>query len=193
VQIGQLATTGDPADAADAAWAAGDTLHAAAAALGSRVICQAAAAYDRAGRAPYGRIPGPTPAGNGLRRAARLLSATAFVCHDRTLAQVALVARLAALADAVAEFGQSQQHAAQAAAARRAAEQLHTAAEGTSAQFFDYRERPTAATRVAAEAFPRAPRTRRYPQSAPASCRAAGPVTPSRRGPAPPGRRGPAR
>jgi len=47
-QIRQLAAAGDPASAADAAWAAGDTLHVAAAALGSRVIRQAAAAYDRA-------------------------------------------------------------------------------------------------------------------------------------------------
>jgi hypothetical protein len=192
-QIRQLATTGDRAAAADAAWAAGDTLHVAAAALGSRVIRQAATAYDRAARAPYGRIPRPTPAGNNLRRAARLLSATALVSHDRALAQIALIARLAALADAVAELRQSQQHAAQAAAARHAAEQLHAAAEGTGAQFFDYRERPTAATRMAAEAFPSPPRARRHPQSAPASRRTARPLTPSRRRPTPPGRRGPAR
>jgi hypothetical protein len=192
-QIRQLVASSNPVAAADAAWAAGDTLHAAAAVLGSRVIRQAAAAYDRAARAPYGRIPRPTPAGSNLRRAARLLSATALVCHDHTLAQVALIARLAALADAIAELRQSQQHAAQAAAARRAAEQLHAAAQGTGAHFSGYRERPTAATRVAAEAFPNPPRTRRHPQSAPASRGTARPMTPSRRGPAPPGRRGPAR
>ena len=65
----------DPGAAADAAWATSDTLHAAAAALGSRILRQAADAYDRAARAPYGRTPAPTPAGDGLRRAARLLSA----------------------------------------------------------------------------------------------------------------------
>ncbi len=192
-QIRQLTAAGDPAAAADAAWAAGDTLHVAAAALGSRVIRQAAAAYDHAARAPHGRIPRPTPAGSNLRRAARLLSATAFVCHDHTLAQIALIARLAALADAVAELRQSQQHAAQAAAARRAAEQLHAAAERTGTHSSGYRERPTAATRITAEAFPSPPRTHRHPQSAPASRGTARPVTPSRRRPAPPGRRGPAR
>ena len=41
----------DPAAAADAAWAASDTLHVAAAALGSRILRQAADAYDRAARA----------------------------------------------------------------------------------------------------------------------------------------------
>ena len=50
----------DPAAAADAAWAAAGTLHVAAAALGSRILRQAADAYDRAARAPYGRIPPPT-------------------------------------------------------------------------------------------------------------------------------------
>jgi hypothetical protein len=52
-----------PAAAADAAWAAADTMHAAAAALGSRILRQAADSYDRAARAPYGRIPGPTAVG----------------------------------------------------------------------------------------------------------------------------------
>ena len=68
----------DPA-AADAAWAAADTLHAAAAALGSRVLRQAADSYDRAARAPYGRVPpAVAPDGIGLRRSARLLSLAAL-------------------------------------------------------------------------------------------------------------------
>jgi hypothetical protein len=130
-QIRSLAAAGNPAAAADAAWAAGDTLHAAAAALGSGLIRQAANAYDRAARTPYGRIPRPTYAGGSLRRAARLLSAVAFASHDRNLAQIALIARLAALADAVAELRDAQHHAAQAAAARQAAERLHGVAHGT--------------------------------------------------------------
>ena len=85
-----------PAAAADAAWAAADTMHAVAAALGSRILRQAADSYDRAARAPYGRIPAPTPAGNRLRRAARLLAASAAVSGDSTLAVVTLVTRLAA-------------------------------------------------------------------------------------------------
>ena len=66
-----------PAAAADAAWATSGTLHVAAAVLGSRILRQAADAYDRAARPPYGRIPPPSPAGNQLRQAAQLLSALA--------------------------------------------------------------------------------------------------------------------
>ena len=55
----------DPAAAADAAWAASDTLHAAAAVLGSRVIRQAADSYARAARVPYARIPHRTQEGTG--------------------------------------------------------------------------------------------------------------------------------
>ena len=58
-QIRHLAWT-NPAAAADAAWATSDTLHVAAAMLGSRILSQAADAYDRAARAPYGRIPPPS-------------------------------------------------------------------------------------------------------------------------------------
>jgi hypothetical protein len=58
---------GSPDSASDAAWAAAGTLHAAAAVLGSKILRQAADAYDRAARAPYARIPAPTPAGNSLR------------------------------------------------------------------------------------------------------------------------------
>jgi hypothetical protein len=125
-QIRSHAAT-SPAAAADAAWAAADTMHAMAAALGSRILRQAADSYDRAARAPYGRIPDPTPAGNRLRRAARLLAASAVVGSDNTLALVTLVTRLAALAEAVAQLRDVQQRAAQAASARRAAERLHAA------------------------------------------------------------------
>ena len=126
-QIRNLAWT-DPAAAADAAWATSDTLHVAAAMLGSRILRQAADAYDRAARAPYGRIPPPTPAGNQLRQAARLLSAFAYLTGDRSLTPIVLITRLAALAEAVADLRESQQRAAQAAAARAAAERLYAAA-----------------------------------------------------------------
>ena len=85
-QIRNVAAT-DPAAAADAAWAAADTLHAAAAALGSRVLRQAADSYDRAARAPYGRIPVPGLPGNNLRRTARLLSTVTSVVPDAPLAE----------------------------------------------------------------------------------------------------------
>lgn len=76
---------------------------------------------------PYARIPRPTPAGNSLRQAARMLSRAAMLSHDPTAAQAALIVQLAALAEAVIELRQAQQRAAQAAAARRAAEHLHAA------------------------------------------------------------------
>jgi hypothetical protein len=118
----------------------------AAAALGSRVLRQAADSYDRAARATYGRVPRPTPAGNSLRQAARLLATATAVTDDRTLALVTLVTRLAALAEAVGELRSAQQRAAQAAAARRAAEQLH-AARGDLQMSHGFR--PPAAVRVA--------------------------------------------
>ena len=183
-QIRRLATAGQPAEAADAAWAAGDILHAAASALGSRVVRQAAGAYDRAARTPYGRIPAPTPTGIGLRRAARLLSAVAVVSHDRTLAQAALVVRLAALAEAIIELRQAQQRAAQADAARQAAERLHAAAGRTSEQFLNGRA-PSPAT-TASVPFP-APRTPRRPATAAPGWSAARQAGPRRqRGPSPP-------
>ncbi|HEX6525717.1 MAG TPA: hypothetical protein VF070_37745, partial [Streptosporangiaceae bacterium] len=123
--------TGNPAAAADAAYAASDTLHTAAAALGSRTLRHAADDYDRAARHPHGRIPAPTPAGNQLRHAARLISAHAYLTGDRTVTPIVLLVRLAALAEAVAELRESQQHPAQAAAALRAAGHLRTATRPT--------------------------------------------------------------
>ena len=116
----------DPAAGADAAWAAADTLHAAARATGSRVLRQAADSYDRAARTPYGRIPRHTGDGDALRTAARAMALMGAVSGDGiTLATMALLANLAA---AVTELRQAQRHAAQAAAARAAAAHLHTAA-----------------------------------------------------------------
>jgi hypothetical protein len=125
-QVRALAGT-DPTAAADAAWAASDTMHAVAAALGSRILWQAADAYDRAARAPFARIPAPTPAGNSLRRAARLIAAFAYLTKDPTLAPIVLITRLAALAETVAGLRQAEQRAAQAAGALRAAERLRVA------------------------------------------------------------------
>jgi hypothetical protein len=126
-RIRYCTAAGNPAAAADAASAASDALHVAAAALGSRTLRRAADDYDRAARQPWGQIPAPTPAGNQLRHAARLISAYAYLTADRTLTPVVLLVRLAALAEAVAELRGSQQRAAQAAAALRAAQHLHAA------------------------------------------------------------------
>jgi len=117
----------DPAAAADAAWAAADTLHVAARALRSRELRCAADAYDRAARAPHGRLPRRSRHGDQLRRTARLIALTGGLTGDSTLTAIALVANLIALATAVAELRQTQQHAAQSAAAHAAARHLHAA------------------------------------------------------------------
>ena len=123
-QLPRLAIT-NPDAAADAAWAASDTLHIAAAALGSPTLRRAADAYDRAARTPYGRLPQPAPIGDNLRTVARMLRAAGYASRDhQTIAQMAFIAQLAALIAAVAELRQAQQRAAQAAAARTAAERL---------------------------------------------------------------------
>jgi len=179
----------DPAAAADAAWATSDTLHVAAAVLGSRILRQAADAYDRAARPPYGRIPPPSLAGNRLRQAARLLSAFASLTGDRSMAPIVLITRLAALAEAVAELRDAQQHAAQAAAARVAAEQLHAAAHpGPPAQPRPAQRASTAA-QLAGLSFPPSPRpaTPGQPGLAP------GGPPPARRPPPPLRPRGPTR
>ncbi len=173
-QIRHLAQT-NPAAAADAAWATSDTLHVAAALLGSRILRQAADAYDRAARSPYGRIPPPTPAGNQLRQAARLLSAFACLTGDRPMTPIVLITRLAALAEAVAELRDTQQHAAQAAAARAAAERLYAAADPA----------PPAHPRPAQHASTAAQLARlSFPQSARPATR---PAVPEQPGPAPGG------
>jgi hypothetical protein len=117
----------DPAAAADAAWAAADTLHVAARALRSHQLRCAADAYDRAARAPHGRLPRRSRDGDQLRRTARLIALAGQVTGDGTLTAIALVANLVALAAAVAELRQAQRHAAQSAAAHAAARHLHAA------------------------------------------------------------------
>ena len=118
---------GDRAGAADAAWAAADTLHMAARALRNPELRRAADTYDRAARAQYGQIPRPSREGSQLRAAARLMALTGPVTGDATLVTVVLIANLVALAVAVAELREAQRHAAQAAAARSAATQLRAA------------------------------------------------------------------
>jgi hypothetical protein len=167
-------------DGADAAWATADTLHAAAAALGSSILREAADAYDRASRAPHGRIPAPTPAGDSLRRAARLLSAFAFVTADPSFGPLVLFTRLAALAEAVAGLRQSQQRAAQAASALDAAQRLHAA--GSQPPPGDGAAATRTAARLAGAGFPTVPGP--LPAGSPA---------PASRGPAPPVPRPPRR
>jgi hypothetical protein len=117
----------DPRAAADAAWAAADTLHAAARALRNPHLRCAADSYDRAARAAHGRIPARSHDGDQLRRTARMIALAGNLTGDTTLMAIALVAQLVALAAAVAELRQAQQHAAQVAAARTAAAHLRAA------------------------------------------------------------------
>ena len=173
----------DPAAAADAAWAASDTLHVAAAALGSRILRQAADAYDRAARAPYARIPAPTPAGNQLRRAARLITAFAYLTKDPSLTPIVLLTRLAALAEAVAGLRESQRHAAQADSALHAARQLHAAAATPATQSTRQPARAASPAALAGTAFPQASRPPHPDSPAPS------PHRPGPRAPAPSPRR----
>jgi len=180
----------DPAAASDAAYAASDTLHAAASALGSRVVHQAADSYARAARLPYARMPRRTPVGDSLRRAARLLSAAAFV-GDPALDLSALILRLAALIKEIADLRERQQRAAQAAAARHAVTHLRAAARTCQPQPTTAQARQAA--RLGTLGFPPSPRPRPAAQRGPGRQEPAWPSPRPWRGPGPPRPRGPTR
>jgi len=143
----------DPTGAADAAWAAADTLHVAARALRNPHLRCTADSYDRAARAQYGRIPGRSPDGDQLRRTARLIALAGNLTGDNTLMAIALMAQLVALAAAVAELRQAQGHAAQAAAARAAAAHLHTAVTQARSQVPHFGQAPSRRTSRMASAM----------------------------------------
>ena len=187
-QIRHHAAT-NPGAAADAAWATADTLNAAASALGNQELRRAADAYDRAARCAYGRVPHPSPAGNRLRTAARVLSAVVIATGDPLIAQLRLILQLAALAEAVIDLRTAQRHAAQAHAARTAAERLYAArcsytmppggragarAQGNQAT----RDFPISIQQVLAEASAKA----HPPEPAAASRPSRGPAPPRQRG-----------
>ncbi|MEU8306185.1 hypothetical protein AB0C84_21770 [Actinomadura sp. NPDC048955] len=116
----------NPHAAQDACWAASDALHAAAQATGNHHLRRAADTYDRAARAPYGRLPRPTPAGNALRTTARLLALTGAM--DRTaVSAMLLISNLINLLDTIAELRRLQHRQAQADAARKATAQVRAA------------------------------------------------------------------
>jgi hypothetical protein len=94
----------DPSQAADVAWAAADALHVAARVLRSGGLRRAADAFDRAARAPHGRIPRRTIHGARLRSAAQLLALTIDDRGYPAAASVRLIAKLIALAEAVSEL-----------------------------------------------------------------------------------------
>jgi hypothetical protein len=171
----------DPAAAADAAWAAADVLHVAARVLGSPALRRAADSYDRAARERYGRIPDATRQGNQLRAAARLMAMTGQVA----LIAVALAANLMALTVAVAELREVQQHAAQAAAARAAAQRLCDVSSPADVGLRQHQAPTFQQAGLARGAFPASQLQRPAPASpSPAHARPpSGPVPPKRAGP----------
>ena len=170
----------DRAFGTDEAWATADTLRAAAVVLGSRILRQAADAYDRAARAPYGRIPRRTPAGDGLRRAARLLSAFGYLTSDRSFRPIALIARLGALVEAIASLREMQQHAAQAAGALSAAERLRDAEQAYAAFGAGDLFRAQTAATLAGAGFPMAASPVAAGDSVPAGPHPQTPTVPAR-------------
>jgi hypothetical protein len=185
----------DPRAAADAAWAAADALHVAARALGSPELRRAADRYDRAARTPYGRIPRATREGSQMRAAARLMALVGQITGETTLVTAALIANLVALAVAVGQLREAQQHAAQAAAARDAASQLHAVyvrsrSPGSRRTLAEHRQRnrPQTAADAARGDFPVAPQPGRPGPAARGRTR----PRPGR-GPLPLGRAGPGR
>ena len=184
----------DPASAADAAWAAADTLHVAARALRNPELRRAADSYDRAARARYGAVPPRTSQGSQLRQAARLMAMNGPLTGGTMLAAAVLAANLVALAVAVAELREAQQLAGQAAAARAAAGHLHAAIKRTrrATEADGMRARASQgrgdAPRLAFGDFPGSARPGPPPQAgAPSYPR------PAPRGPLPPRRAGPGR
>jgi hypothetical protein len=117
----------DPDAAADAAWAAGDTLTSTAAVLEGDAggpISDAAEAFDRAATELYGRIPARTDTGRMLRSAGRMIGILAAGSSHAGAQSGALLVALAALVAAVEDLRRAQQRAHQAAAARIAADRL---------------------------------------------------------------------
>jgi hypothetical protein len=141
----QLRASPPPAEAADIAWAAADVLTAAAEAVGSPELLRAADGFNRAARAPWGRIPPPSPGGAALRTAAYLLAACTPDRSRRIVTRLALVSALTGLARAVAKLRESQNRLLQAAAAHSAAAGLAVAAAGNG---------PAAPPQLAAADFP---------------------------------------
>ncbi len=130
LEIRRLAAT-DPGAAADVAHATADVLAVTARVAEGRrggPITEAADAYERAGRELWGRTPSASTPGNGLRAAARVLAMTGRAGRDETTQLWHLLAALATLTDAVAVLRDAQSRAAQAAAARDAAQRLRAVA-----------------------------------------------------------------
>jgi hypothetical protein len=119
---------GDPAVVADATWASADLFAAVARVTDYRYrtgkATQAADLYEQAARPARRRTPEPTGTGHRVRNAAGALLAVRRTLPSETRQVLALLAQLQSLAATVARLRETQGLAAQAAAARAAAEQL---------------------------------------------------------------------
>jgi hypothetical protein len=157
----------------DVAWAAADLITAAAEAVGSDELRRAAEEFGRAARAPWGRIPAPSPGGSMLRTAAYLLASCRPGGQRPGAARRALVTALSGLAAAVAGLRAQQNRLLQAAAAREAAAGLAAcpvpARESLSPTAAAFPARPAARRPAAAPLSPR--RGRMPPRSAPGRAR----------------------
>jgi len=124
------AAAGDPTAAADTAWAAADLLAATARLIddgqaAGPVSC-AADLFERAARERHRRTPPSSPAGHRLRGTTTALLAARRLLPTEARQTLALLAQLQSLATAVGRLRETQGLAAQAAAARAAAEELAT-------------------------------------------------------------------
>jgi hypothetical protein len=128
---GQICQGRDPVAASATAYAASDTLTAAARLVeGDRrgPLHRAAEAVDRATRVPYRRRLPPTRHADGLRAMSRVLRLAGDLSGDQSMAAMRrLIVELSLLAAAVAELRETQQRVHQARAARAAARLLQTA------------------------------------------------------------------
>ncbi len=123
------ASAGDPTAAADTAWAGSDLLAATARLVDGQhagPVTRAADLFERAARERNRRAPQPSSAGHRLRGATTAVLAVRRLLPAETRQVLALLAQLQSLATAVAHLRETQGLAAQAAAARAAAEQLAT-------------------------------------------------------------------
>jgi hypothetical protein len=129
-----LTTTGHHGPATAIAQAAADLLTTTARAAEGRnggPITNAAEAFDRAARQPFGQPPPPHPRADQLRAMARLISIMGRLTgHHDTTTFLQLVYQLAALAEHLADLRQSQDRLHQVRDARRAAQALRTQVSG---------------------------------------------------------------
>jgi hypothetical protein len=125
-------TVTDPRAAAAVAQAAADLLTSAARATEGRrggPLTDAAEAFDRAAREPYGRPPPPYHRADQLRAMSRLIAIMGRLTGDHdTTAALQLVLQLAALAEHLADLRDSQQRLHQVRDARQAADDMRTLA-----------------------------------------------------------------